>query len=147
MFKFYIRFYYMINKNRKTLQILFLIKDLDPIFFEFLIDNIKYPNKKLIFNKDESLKASNKNILLFFIYCNLFSTKQLNKPTITKAKDNLLYHMNKGKRRVIAKFLNKDLKQQLQKNFFFSISKTKVNKMVSSKILTSIKTLQNFTLI
>nr|QWK44047.1 hypothetical protein [Arthrothamnus bifidus] len=142
----------MINKNRKTLQILFLIKDLDPIFFEFLIDNIEYPNKKLTFTKNENLKTSNTNIILFFIYCNVFSTKQLNiqlqnKPTVGTAKDNLLYYINKGKRRIIAKILNNDLKQQLQKNFFLSISQTKHNETVSSKILTSSKTLQNFNFI
>lgn len=137
----------MLNKNRKTLQILFLIKDLDPIFFEFLIDNIEYPNKKLTFNKNESLEASNINIILFIIYYNVFSTKQLNKLTANNAKENLFYHMNKGKQRVIAKFLTKDLKQQLQKNFFLSINQTKAHKMGSSKILTSIKTLQHFNLI
>nr|QWK43054.1 hypothetical protein [Saccharina subsessilis] len=142
----------MINKNRKTLQILFLIKDLDPIFFEFLIDNIEYPNKKLTFTKNENLKTPNTNIILFFIYCNVFSTKQLNlqlqnKPTVDTTKDNLLYYINKGKRRIIAKILNNDLKQQLQKSFFLSISQTKYDETVSSKILTSSKTLQNFNFI
>nr|QWK42344.1 hypothetical protein [Postelsia palmaeformis] len=137
----------MLNKNRKTLQIFYLIKDLDPIFFEFLIDNIKYPNKKLILNKDESLEASNINIILSFIYCNVFSTKQLSKTTANNAKDNLLYHMNKSKRRVITKFLKKELKQQFQKNFFLNINQTKTYEMGSSKILTSIKILQNFNLI
>lgn len=142
----------MINKNRKTLQILFLIKDLDPIFFEFLIDNIEYPNKKLTFTKNESLKTSNTNIILFFIFCNVFSNKHLNtqlqnKPTVDTTKENLLYYINKGKRRLIAKVFNKDLKEQLQKSFFLSISQTKYNETISSEILTSIKTLQNFNFI
>lgn len=142
----------MINKNRKTLQILLLIKDLDPIFFEFLIDKIEYPNKKLTFTTDESLKTPNTNIILFLTYCNVFSNKQLNiqlqnKPTVDTTKENLLYYINKGKRRITAKVFNNDLKQQLQKSFFLSINKTKYNETVSSEILTSIKTLQNFNFI
>lgn len=142
----------MINKNRKTLQILLLIKDLDPIFFEFLIDKIEYPNKKLTFTTDESLKTPNTNIILFLTYCNVFSNKQLNiqlqnKPTVDTTKENLLYYINKCKRRITAKVFNNDLKQQLQKSFFLSINKTKYNETVSSEILTSIKTLQNFNFI
>ena len=125
---------------------------MDPIFFEFLIDNIEYPNKKLTFTKKENLKTPNTNIILFFIYCNVFSTKQLNlqlqdKPTVDTTKDNLLYYINKGKRRIVANFLNNDLKQQLQKSFFLSISQTKYNETVSSKILTSSKILQDFNFI
>lgn len=142
----------MRNKNRKTLQILFLIKDLDPIFFEFLTNNIEYPNKKLTFTKDKTLKIFDINIIFFFIYCNIFSTKQLNiqlqnKITGDRAKDNLLYSINKGKRTLIAKALNKNLKQQLQKSFVLSINQTKYNEMLSSKILTSVKTLKHFNLV
>nr|QWK42770.1 hypothetical protein [Lessonia spicata] len=136
----------MRNKNKKNLQILFLIKNLDPIFFQFLTDNIEYPNK--------SLKISYKNIIFFFIYCNIFSTKQLNvklqnKTTGHKFKDNLLYYINNGKQRVIAKALNKSLKQELQKSFFLSINQTKHHEMVSfsSQILTSAETLQLFNLV
>ncbi len=142
----------MLNKNRKTLKILFLIKDLDPIFFEFLIDNIEYPNKKLTFTKNESIKIPNTNIILFLTYCNVFSNKQLNiqlqnKPTVDTTRENLLYYINKGKRRITAKVFNNDLKQQLQKSFFLSINQTNYNETVSSEILTSIKTLQNFNFI
>nr|QWK42912.1 hypothetical protein [Laminaria ephemera] len=142
----------MINKNRKTLQILFLIKDLDPIFFEFLTDNIEYPNKKLTFTKDKSLKINDINIIFFFIYCNIFSTKQLNiqlqnKTTADRAKDNLLHYINKGKQRLIPKALNINLKQQLQKSFFLIISQTKYNQMISSQVLTSIETLKSFNLV
>nr|QWK42628.1 hypothetical protein [Lessoniopsis littoralis] len=148
----------MINKNRKTLQILFLIKDLDPIFFEFVKDSIEYPDKKLTFTKKESLKVCsiNINIILFFIYCNIFSTKRLNaqlqqKPTGDKAKGNLFYliNKNKGKQKGIGKALNKDkdLKQQFQKNFFLSINQKKNNEIISSQILTSIGLLEDFNLI
>ena len=142
----------MRNKNRKTLQILFLIKDLDPIFFEFLINNIEYPTKKLTFTKDKTLKISDINIIFFFMYCNLFSTKQLNiqlqkKITGDRAKNNLLYYINKGKRTLIAKALNKNLKQQLQKSFFLSINQTKYNEMISSQVLISVETLRRFNLI
>nr|QWK43337.1 hypothetical protein [Ecklonia arborea] len=144
----------MLNKNKKIRQFFFLIKDLDPIFFEFLIDNIEYPNKKLTFTKDERLKVSDINMLLFFIYCNIFSTEQLNlqfqnKTNVNNAKDNLLYYLNREKRRLRAKALNKELKQDLQKSFFLSINKTKNNERVvsSSKNLTSIERLQDFNLV
>nr|QWK42059.1 hypothetical protein [Pterygophora californica] len=146
----------MINKNRKTPQILFLIKDLDPIFFEFLTDSIEYPNKKLTFAKEGSLKVCSINIdiILFFIYCNISSTKRLNtelqkKLPGDKEKQNSFYLINKGKQKGIGKVLNKDkdLKQQLQKNFFLSINQTKNNEIISSKILTSIALLEDFNLI
>lgn len=146
----------MINKNRKTLQFLFLIKDLDPIFFEILTDNIEYTNKKLILKKEISLKVFSiyNNIILFFIYCNLFSTKRLNtqlqkKPTGDKATGNSIYPINKGKQKGIRKTLNKakDLKLQLQKNFFLIINQIRSNEIISSQILTSIELLKDLNLI
>nr|QWK43479.1 hypothetical protein [Egregia menziesii] len=133
----------MINKNRKTLQILFLIKDLDPIFFEFLTDNIEYPNKKLTFTNDTSLKSSSINIILLFFFCNIFSTKLQNKTAGNKIKESLLYDISKKKGKVIPN----NLKQQLQKNFRFSNCQTKDNKMSLAKFLTSTSTVQEFNLI
>nr|QWK43905.1 hypothetical protein [Costaria costata] len=142
----------MLNKNRKTLQILFLIKDFDPIFFEFLIDTIEYTKKKLTFTKEKSLKDSHIDIILVFISCNIFSTKQLNiqlqnETTFDKTKDNLLHTLNKSKQRVTAKTFKKNLGQQLQKRFFFNIIETKYNEVISSQILIYIETLKGFNLI
>ena len=141
----------MINKNRKTLQILFLIKDLDPIFFEFLTDSIEYTNKKLAFTKEESPKVCSidRNIILFFIYYNIFSTRRLNIQLQKKAKGNLFYLIDNRKQKGTWQTLknDKDLKQQLQKNFFLSINQTKNNKINFSQILTSIELLNDFHLI
>ena len=69
--------------------------------------------------------------------------------SVNNAKDNLLYYLNREKRRLRAKALNKELKQDLQKSFFLSINKTKNNERVvsSSKNLTSIERLQDFNLV
>nr|QWE51199.1 hypothetical protein [Alaria crispa] len=141
----------MINKNRKTLQILFLIKDLDPIFFEFLANSIEYPNKKLTFTKKENprVRSINRNIILFFIYYNIFSTRWLNTQLQKKAKGNLFYLIDNEKQKGTEQALknDKDLKQQLQKNFFLSINRRKNNKTNFSQILTSIELLNDFNLI
>ena len=84
-----------LKKKVLTLSTCFLIRELDPFFYELVIDSIKIKTAKLNFRvkpkKFLNLKISTKTLALFTLYLNIFSTIKLN---ITKDKE-LNYHLYK----------------------------------------------------
>ena len=87
-----------------------MIKDLNPVFFELLIDSVKDCNKNLGLKNKRSLKL-NKTITLFLIYLNIFSTKKIN---IQENKKQIYVDINsvdltKEHQILFFKVLNKEL--------------------------------------
>lgn len=66
-------------RKKRTLLVFFMIKHLNPFFFEVILDSVRDFNKNLIGKniKLVKLRQMNKVITLFPIYLNLFSAKKL----------------------------------------------------------------------
>ena len=128
-----------LKQQKRILSVLFLIKNLDPVFFELLIDSIK-DSKKNQMNK-------NKNITLFIIYLNLFSTKKL-KIQHSKEKlnpqmrnTNLVYSLSKQPSLSINS-THKESKLQRKKTFFYNIYFNRFNELLTSQIMCSTQIIQ-----
>ncbi len=123
-------------KTAKALKTLSVVKYLDPLFFELIIDSIG-ESKSPFLEELRNLSISNKNTILFLIYLNLFSTEklmiQLKHQLIgRKNNNNLLYSISKNI--IPLKLFNKELTLELQKEFFIRIINT-TNKPLISQVL------------
>lgn len=134
-------------KKKKTLQIFFLIKNLNPVFFELLIDSIKDFNKNSKFKNKQiiKLRKSNKTITLFPIYLNLFSTKKISNQETEKrlhvniSSPNLI---KESQKLLLSKVINKKLEPQY-KVFFANLYLSRYNKINASQLIESTQILQN----
>ena len=123
-----------LKKQKRILSVLFLIKNLDLGFFELLIDSIKDSKKNQI-NK-------NKDITLFTIYLNLFSTKKLKIQHSEKKLDQktintkLIYSLLKQPP-ISIQTTNKESKFLLKKTFFYKIYFNRFNELLTSQIIDS----------
>ena len=119
----------MTLKKKKILQIFFLVRDLNPIFFELLIDSVKDLNKNLVDRNKRliKLKKVNRTIALFSIYLTLFSTKKVN----TQKNEKQIYvNVNKveflkEKQILLSKVLNRKVEPKVKiffVNFYLSPS-------------------------
>ena len=136
--------------KKKTLKIFFMVKDLNPVFFELLIDSVRDCNKSLpIKNKRIiKLRQSNKTITLFPIYLNLFSTKKIN-----TQENNKRVYVNtnrvesvKEKQRLLSKILDKELEPQC-KFFFINLYLRRDTKISAFQIIKSTQRLQSLKMI
>lgn len=133
------------NKNKEISLTLSLIKDLDPFFFEFLID--------IVGNSDNTLFTENSNLTNYLknlIFLNILSTEIITndldqKLTESRTIDNLIYSTNKQLNS--SKLSNKDIKYELEKIFFYSLKKIKHNYFLTSETSNLIKKLKNYILI
>nr|YP_009736331.1 hypothetical protein SlomFM_132 [Scytosiphon promiscuus]QDM58418.1 hypothetical protein SlomFM_132 [Scytosiphon promiscuus]QDM58561.1 hypothetical protein SlomM_132 [Scytosiphon promiscuus] len=140
----------VLRKRNKILAVFKSIKDLDPLFFELLMDSIRDSNKTLIVKKNP--KA------LLIIYSNIFATKKLNIPLakektlgimINKVnKNNIasLYSEIKQKPIIKINFRDKQLDYQLKnrKNLFFNLYLNRQNELLSSQVISYVKIIQSF---
>jgi len=134
-----------LNKNKEISLTLSLIKDLDPFFFEFLID--------IVGNSDNTLFTENSNLTNYLknlIFLNILSTEIITndldqKLTESRTIDNLIYSTNKQLNS--SKLSNKDIKYELEKIFFYSLKKIKHNYFLTSETSNLIKKLKNYILI
>lgn len=133
-----------LKKQKQILSVLFLIKNLDLVFFELLIASIKDSKKNQI-NK-------NKVITLFTIYLNIFSTKKL-KIQHSKKKlnpkminTNLVYSLSKQPSLSI-KSRKKESKSILKKIFFSNIYFNRFNELLTSQIISSTQIIERLDVI
>lgn len=132
--------------KKKPLQFFFMIKILNLVFFEFVINSIKDLNKTLTVKNKQILKMRklNKTITLFPIYINLFSTKKIN----TQKSEKRVYtdvrrvDLIKEKQILLFKALNEELEAQ-HKIFFINLYLNRYNKIIISELIESTQILQN----
>lgn len=136
-------------KKKKTLQIFFMIKDLNPFFFELLTDSIRDFNKNLVSKNKRIIKSrrSNKTITLFPIYLNLFSTTkntQVNKERVYRHSNSV--DLIKKEQKLLSKVLNKEVEPPCK---FISnhLYLSRYNKNSTLQRIKSIQKLQNLKMI
>lgn len=121
-----------------------LSKDLDPFFYELILDSINNP--KISFplknGKLRCLKISNKTLAKLNIYLNIFSNLKLNTQTNLKlnrkiTKPSSLYSITKN--RFLTEVNNRELNSQLAKHLFFD---TFLKRKSNGRICQVIKCLQ-----
>jgi len=125
------------------------IKDLDPFFFESLID--------IIGNSDNTVFTQNSNLtdyLKNLIFLNILSTEIISKELDQKliggrTVNNLIYSINKqlNSSELELELSSKDIKYQLEKKFFYSLKKIKYNYFLSSEASNLLKNFKNYILI
>ena len=130
------------TKKNNILSIFKSIKDLDPFFFELLMDSISDSNKISILKK--------KPQALLIIYSNIFATKKLNIP-LAKEKTlglqidkvntdvNLLYSILS-----IKTIQEERIVPQLKKNLFYKFYLNRYNKPIASQVRNSIKIIKSW---
>nr|YP_009327087.1 hypothetical protein [Pleurocladia lacustris]ANS57592.1 hypothetical protein [Pleurocladia lacustris]ANS57735.1 hypothetical protein [Pleurocladia lacustris] len=129
-----------LKKKKRIASIFFLLRALNPFFFELLMDSIKDFNKTLI-NK-------NKIIILFTFYLNLFSTEKLNLQKTVKEldqkipTDNELYSILK-QISFSKNTMNKELKFLFEKNFFCNLYLHRYNELLTLQIIMSNQIIKN----
>lgn len=137
-------------KKKKMLKIFFMINDLNPLFFELLIDSLRDFNKNLTGKNRRiiKLRQSNKTITLFPIYLNLFSAKKIN----TQKNEKQIYgnisrvNLIKEKERLLFRVLNK--KFEPQHNFFLvNLYLSRSKKISTFQVIKSTQILQNLKMI
>lgn len=132
--------------KKKTLQFFFLVKILNPVFFELLIDTIKDFNKNSTFKNNQviKLKKSNKTITLFTIYLNIFSTKKISNQENEKQVYVNVKRVDliKRKKRLLYKVLNRELEPQC-KVFFINPYLRRYNKINTFQLIQSTQILQH----
>nr|QWK42201.1 hypothetical protein [Pseudochorda nagaii] len=143
-------FFFNKEKGRKALQMLFLVKHLDKIFYELLIDNINSYNNKFIFNACSDLEVPTINTILFLLCSNIFSTEQLtiqlNQKRIGRqTKNNFIYSINKEE--LFLKILDSELKNELQRAFLFNLMGTEGDKVTLSQALNCMEALESLNLV
>lgn len=140
-----------LKKKKVILSTFFLIKDLNPLFFELLIDSIKNSKKNLTIKKKKipNLKVSNKTFTLFTIYLNIFSTKKLNTQKNEKEEVNLkstransLYLIIKNRLLPEIEIQDNELNSQIKKSLFF-LYLNRYNKVRTSQMIKSIQIIKN----
>ena len=132
--------------KKKTSKFFFMVKILNPVFFELLIDTIKDFNKNSAFKNNQviKLKKSNKTITLFIIYLNIFSTKKISNQENEKQVYVNLKRVDliKRKKRLLYKVLNKELELQY-KVFFINLYLRRYNKINTFQLIQSTQILQH----
>ena len=132
--------------KKKTLQFFFMVKILNPVFFELLIDTIKDFNKNSTFKNNQviKLKKSNKTITLFTIYLNIFSTKKISNQENEKQVYVNVKRVDliKRKKRLLYKVLNRELEPQC-KVFFINPYLRRYNKINTFQLIQSTQILQH----
>ena len=136
-----------LKKRNKILSVFKSSKDLDPFFFELLMDSIRDSNKTLIAKKNPQS--------LFIIYSNIFATKKLNRPlakeqTLDRKFNKVTKNMNLiysvMEQRSIRKLESNDqqVSFQLKKNLFYNLYLNRYNKLISSQVISSLKIIQSW---
>ena len=137
-----------LNKKTRVLSTFFLIKDLNPFFYELVIDSIEISKSNLfLFAKTQkllNLRISNKSLALFLIYLNIFSTKTVNpqknmREEEVSIRSDLLYSNSITKNEIPFNKLN----IQFQKRLFFNIYLSRFNKYSAIKIRKSMQIVKN----
>nr|YP_009694359.1 hypothetical protein Scana_132 [Hapterophycus canaliculatus]AYP10076.1 hypothetical protein Scana_132 [Hapterophycus canaliculatus] len=135
----------LLEKRNKILEVFKFIKNLDPFFFELLMDSIRDSNKTPI--------VKNKPKALFIIYSNIFTTKKLNIPLIkektldleTNKVNNKITVLDLRKRSIIKlESSDKELDLQLKKNLFYNLYLSRYNELLTSQVLRNVKRIQSF---
>ena len=123
-----------------------MVKILNPVFFELLIDTIKDFNKNSTFKNNQviKLKKSNKTITLFTIYLNIFSTKKISNQENEKQVYVNVKRVDliKRKKRLLYKVLNRELEPQC-KVFFINPYLRRYNKINTFQLIQSTQILQH----
>lgn len=136
--------------KKKSLSFFFIIKNLNPVFFELLLDSIKEFNENLEVKNNQiiKLRKTNKTVTLFLIYINLFSTKKIN----TQKNEKRVYvdinrvDLIEEKGRLLYKVLNKELKTQ-HKVYFLNRYLNRYNKINTFQLIESTQIIQNLRLL
>ena len=139
-----------LKKRMVILSICFLIKDLNPFFYELVRDSIKIPETNLIdkTQKFSNLKISSKTLALFTLYLNIFSTIKLNIQQNTKEvkKRNMFYSISKQQLLEENSITNTELNYHIYRHFFFSLylnrDKDNINSVLEAR--KSIQILKSF---
>ena len=133
-----------LTKRNKILSVFQSIKDLDPFFFELLMDSISDSNKTSIIRE--------KPQALFIVYSNIFATKKLNIP-LAKEKTlglqidkintnfNLLYSLISIRS---LKIRDEEVVSQLNKNLFYKFYLNRYNKFFTSQVKKYIKIIKSW---
>lgn len=134
-----------LNKNKEVSLPFYLISDLDPGFFESLIDNLGNANNILL-TQNSALTIYLENI----IFLNILPTEILSnkldwKLTEEKTEGNLIYAITKPLNN--SKVFDEDIKHQREKFFFHNLKSAKHNSLLSSETSNLIKHLKNYILI
>ena len=135
-----------LNKNKEVSLILYLIRDLDPFFFESLIDTIGNSNNVSLILISRLTPHYFKNIIFLNILSTEIISNKLNrKLTEEKIEKNLVYTRTKQLNN--SKLFYKNIKHQLENIFFFNLKNTKYNASFSSETSNLIKIFKNYILI
>jgi len=129
-----------LSKNKEVSLNLYLAKDLDPFFFEFLTDTLGNSNNNL-FSKDIDLNKYLQNLIFLNILSAEIVSSQLDQ-RLPRGKKNLVYLINK--RLNSSKKSNKDMKYELFKVFFRTLKSTKHNCFLFSETSNLIKNFKNY---
>lgn len=136
-----------LKKINKISSVFKSSKDLDPFFFELLMDSIRDSNKNLILKKES--KA------LFIIYSNIFATKKLNLPLpkektlgvkINKVNDNIALSSSTVTQKSAVKpgFIDKQLGCfLLKKTLFYNLYLNRYNELPISQVINYVKIIQS----
>lgn len=139
-----------LKKKLLTLSTCFLIRELDPFFYELVIESIKIAKIRFIVKTKKFLilRISNKTLALFTLYLNIFSTIKLNslknkrEANLERSEMNLLY------RQTINDLLNtnenKVLNYQIYKYLFFDLFLSRYQKTRTRDIIKIIQIIENF---
>lgn len=140
-----------LKKKVLTLSTCFLIRELDPFFYELVIDSIKTKIAKLNFRlkpkKFLNLKISNKTLALFTLYLNIFSTIKLNtqknkkKVNLKNIRTNLSYVQTNYT--LLNNTKDKELNYQLYKYLFFDLYLKRYHKTSTLEVKKIIQIMEN----
>lgn len=148
-----------LNKKTKVFSTFFLIKDLNPFFYELVIDSIdsRKISKRNFFllvktKKLLNLRISNKTLALFLVYLNIFSAKTINlqktikeEVNIQSIRNDLLYSNSITKNKLMRENelpFNK-LNPRFQKSLFFNIYLSRFNKYSALNTRKSMQIIKN----
>lgn len=133
-------------RKKRTLWVFFMVKNLNPFFFEVVLDSVRDLNKNLIIKNIKLLKLRqvNKFVTLFPIYLNLFSTKKLTPQTtqIDRKINNKDLLKLRNKEKFLLDVLSKNLNTQ-QKLLIGDLYLKRFNKISTTQIRKSTEMLLN----
>lgn len=133
-------------RKKRTLWVFFMVKNLNPFFFEVVLDSVRDLNKNLIIKNIKLLKLRqvNKFVTLFPIYLNLFSTKKLTPQTtqIDRKINNKDLLKLRNKEKFLLDVLSKNSNTQ-QKLLIGDLYLKRFNKISTTQIRKSTEMLLN----
>ena len=141
-----------LKKKLVTLSTCFLIRKLDPFFYELVIDSVKIATVNFIAKPKKflNLRMSNKTLALFTLYLNIFSTIKLNtqknrrEVNLKSIRTNFPYAQIKHNLLESNEVKDRDLNSQFYKNLFFDIYLSRDHKSSTADVIKTIRIIENF---